>query len=115
MLFSPGEISIPLVSRCCRFKDERKAAVSSIRSGKNRSAPSNAQTQSGLKPATLPDNAMFDSVLGKLVTDIDQRLISSLLLPFFSRRTRQADIPDLDRRSAPTILSRIAGSKQMSL
>jgi hypothetical protein len=27
---------------------------------------------------------MFDSVLGKLVTDIDQRLISSLLLPFFA-------------------------------
>jgi hypothetical protein len=68
-----------------------------------------------LKATTLPDSAMFDSVLGKLVTDIDQRLISSLLLPFFSRRTHQADIPDLDRRSAPTILSRIAGSKQVSL
>jgi hypothetical protein len=49
------------------------------------------------------------------VTDIDQRLISSLLLPFFSRRTRQADIPDLDTRSAPAILSRKASSKQMSL
>jgi hypothetical protein len=58
---------------------------------------------------------MFDSVLGKLVTDIDQRLISSVLLPFFSRRTGQADIPDLDRRSAPAILSRKAGSKQISL